>query len=201
MEGSENSKIENRQKVKIGDGSEQVEVQEVDFGEVIELPPEPAAMHNEPVIVAEEKNTMEQSGSSEVTVEEKGEENLSVISEPEATVRELAFSEYGQKQDGVSAVASEAETKTQEEAPFPISSTSVAESSGVRDSISEKNVVELSEPVAVVPGDATNGGGGRDSSENPSSTDREPAAVLTPHTRTFWTSCCGLFDALRGSNQ
>lgn len=201
MEGSENSKIENSQKEKMDDGSKQVEVEEVDFGEVIELPPEPVAKQNQRVILSEEKNTPEGSGSSEVTVEGKEVENLSGVSEPGATVKELASSEYEQKLDGVSAVASGAETKTLDEAGLPISDTSVVESSGVPDSVSKGNVVDSSGPVAVTPGDATNGGGGRDLSENPSSTDRQPAAVLTPHTRASWRSCCGLFDALRGSNQ
>lgn len=184
MEGSENSKVEEHSLKEKMDDSEQVEVEEVDFGEVIDRSPETVAKQDEPdqaveVLQAEEKDTVEKSGpgSPDLTIQEKEVENMSPVSDQGASVQDLVSSGNEQKQDEnnalvdeFSTVASDPVTKTLEETALPISETNVEGSSGVDGSVSEGNVVDSSQPVAVpAPGDATSGGGNRDLSEVPSS--------------------------------
>lgn len=149
------------EKSKVDDGSEKVEVEVVDFGEVAELRPESVTKQHEEYVaveetLAEEKNVVEKSGSSEASIEEKEVEKFSAVSEPEAPVKEVVT-----------------EAKTLEEAALPISDTNVVESSGVDYSVSKENVVHSSEPIPLPPSDAANGGGDRDVSENPSSTENQ----------------------------
>lgn len=159
MEGSENSKVESSLKDGI-DGSGKEEVEVVDFGEVIELPPEPATKQDGSVAVevVQEGVEVENSGSSGVTAEKRAVESSSLVS--------------GYEQKMEEAVAA---------SDIPVSDTNVEASSGDAGSVDKELDVDSSIPAS----DAAGDGGIREVSEIPRSTEYQVANLFYIYSSLF----------------